>query len=134
MNEATRKRKKAAGLCLTPRCSKEAKNGNYCHACVDRRWRERNPIKAIYRKLKSNAKRRGKVFTISVEAFTEFINSNADYVEKRGRKARSLHIDRIDETKGYEEGNLQILTNQANSTKYYDFAFGEDVRGQELPF
>lgn len=96
---------------------KQAASGGKCHACNKRQWRANNPIKAAYNNLKSNAKRRGKKFEISFEYFKKFVTKN-DYMTKKGRSATSYHIDRIDEGKGYIEGNLRILTNRGNYTKY----------------
>lgn len=39
------------------------------------------------------------------------------YAELKGKTASSLSIDRVDETRGYEPGNIQILTLSDNSRK-----------------
>ena len=65
--------KKRAGKCLTPFCKRPAREGrNYCNTCRDRRWREANPIPALYGRLKAHAKARGKGFTITPAEWEAF--------------------------------------------------------------
>lgn len=103
--------------CRTPNNTKN----KICSKCQSRIYKEKLPINAAFQALRANAKRRGKVFTLTLEYFTFFIEQNPVYLEMKGRKAESLHIDRIDERKGYEEGNLQLLPNRINSEKYREF-------------
>ena len=88
-----------------------------------RRWRAANPVKAAYHNLKSNAKRRGKAFNLTLQDFKDFCQAT-DYIKSRGRKATCYHVDRIDETKGYSRENIQPLTNSANVKKYVQFCYG----------
>lgn len=76
-------------------------------------------MRDAYLNLKSNAKRRGKVFELTFDQFREFA-SQCQYIKKKGRTANSYHIDRIDETKGYTIDNIQLLTNIENIQKRYD--------------
>lgn len=73
-------------------------------------------MKAAFALLKSNAKRRGIEFKLTFEQFKEFAIETQVLVG-RGRKKTSYHIDRIDALKGYEVGNLQVLTSSENSRK-----------------
>ena len=66
--------------------------------------------------LRSNAHRRGKDFTITKEDFKEFCEET-NYLELKGRTKNSASIDRIDPSKGYIKGNLQVLTLGQNSAK-----------------
>lgn len=68
--------------------------------------------------LKKSARKRGLPFTITLEYFKELV-SQTDYMEKKGRKEGSLNIDRIDGSKGYEPGNLQVIEKEENLFKYY---------------
>ncbi len=97
-------------------CRKQAKQGRFCWSCLKSRYAEANPIKYAYQTLRLNAKRRGKVFELTLEQFTEFA-IETDYINKRGRSRSSYHIDRIDETRGYSADNIQPLTNEENIKK-----------------
>lgn len=88
-----------------------------CHKHAKQKYRKDNPMKAAYQNLKSNAKRRGKEFTITFEHFKEFC-IETDYMVGKGRASTSYHIDRDDETKGYIPGNLKRRTNAENNRKY----------------
>lgn len=85
-------------------------------------WRKNNPIKHAYNSLKNNAKRRGKFFDLTFEQFKEFAVEVA-YMENKGRKFNSLHIDRKDETKGYTLSNIQVLENSENLRKFAAFKY-----------
>lgn len=85
--------------------------------CAKRSWREKNPIKAAYGNLKSNAKKRNKEFNLTFEDFKELCEET-DYMKKKGKTSVSYHIDRIDRDKGYTKTNIQILTNRGNYVKY----------------
>lgn len=116
-------KKKRRGICITRYCMKTARKGsNYCHGCEGRRWRNKNPLKASYKDLKQNAKRRGKEFDLTFEEFKEFA-SMAEYRD-RGITRTSYHLDRIDETKGYTKDNLRYLENHLNVKKYRNFYNG----------
>lgn len=99
--------------CIRP----SVKGRRICYSCKNRRYQAKNPIKAAYHTLKGHAKARGKQFTITFEYFAAFC-IEVQYIAKRGRSQTSYHIDRKDETLGYVEGNLQLLTNADNVRKY----------------
>jgi hypothetical protein len=94
-----------------------------------RTWKENNPLRYKYNKLRDNARRRGKQFTISFDYFKNFIEENWEYMSKSGRTKRSLHIDRKEVHLGYVPGNLQILTCSENCKKRH-----EEYNDQNLPF
>ena len=101
-------------------CGKKADHGNYCYCCLNRRYRANNRMKAAYFTLRDNSKRRNKVFEISFEYFAKFCKQT-DYLNKKGRFKHSYHIDRVNEEKGYIEGNLQLLLNPDNVKKYVKY-------------
>ena len=119
--------KKAKHLCKTKYC-RRSKNGHrsLCNTCEARAYRARHPIKYVYDTLKRNAKRRDKIFTITLVDFTEFI-AGTDYLERRGRKNENLTIDRIDNNKGYILGNLRVMTNLENKKKYVEWFRNREV-------
>lgn len=111
------------GLCITLYCmkritKKQRKNdGLCCYACKKRKYRERHPYENAYHNLRGNARRRGKDFSLTFEEFKEFA-VKCFYIDKRGKHHNGLHIDRIDETRGYHADNIQPLTNTENIKKY----------------
>lgn len=100
-----------------------------CNTCRSRRWIDNNPIIYVWHMLKKSAKKRGLKFTITKEWFVEFIKKT-DYMENRGRLLSQLTIDRIENHKGYEPDNIQILTKSDNTLKYFHF----DRENKKDPF
>ena len=80
-----------------------------------RKFRTTKPLKARYAHMKWKAKVRGIIFTISYEYFETFCTVEA--AKGTDLLAHELTIDRIDAVKGYEEGNLQILSSYDNIAK-----------------
>lgn len=99
----------------TCNCSKHKRCG-LCNYCKVLKWRKEHPIEYAYQKLRGNAKRRGKEFTITLEDFKKFCYET-EYIMRKGRTKISYSIDRIDDNKGYVPGNLQPLTVSENSKK-----------------
>lgn len=91
-------------------------NSAFCNPCRHQNYYNRDPVRVVYTKLKSNAKRRGHKFTLTLKYFRHFCKLT-NYIELRGRNKEAYSIDRIDSTKGYQKGNLQILTVSENSRK-----------------
>ena len=113
--------------CKTKRCLNRATQAGLCAKCHIARWRSENPEKAAYFNLKENAKRRGKEFSLTFGEFSAFAISTG-YMKKKGIWAKSLHIDRIDETRGYTIDNLQVLTNSQNVRKYLQYYYDPENR------
>lgn len=123
-------------LCVTKWCRNERGTGRrICYKCIKRIFAKRHPIRNAYFNLRTNAKRRGKKFPLTLEQFRKFAIETA-YIEKRGITARKFHVDRIDNTKGYSIDNIQSITNRANRKKNNN---EEDYptlppEGKDLPF
>lgn len=85
-------------------------------------WRTANPLKASYARLKAKANERGIVFTVTWVQFSKFAKDN-NFSGVSGNGAQDATIDRIENGKGYEQGNLQLLTRSANAKKrhWYDY-------------
>lgn len=117
---ATLKQKRKAGLCATPFCrNKRGEQRRICYKCTKRRYRARHPMKEAFFNLRNNAGKRGHKFTLTFEDFKQFCQDTG-YMEKRGRSKTKASIDRKDETKGYEPGNIRILTVSQNSRRRYN--------------
>ena len=87
-----------------------------CQHCKSRQWRANNPILNALKCIKSRAKRTGIAFSLTTEQFIAFCKETG-FADKRGRSSSSLHIDRINPAKGYEIGNIQVLTARQNIHK-----------------
>ena len=105
--------------CSVPYCrSHNIKAKGLCSKHYTRERRRKNPVRASFQALKDNAKRRGKEFSLTFKEFEKFAVETS-YIYSKGRKIDSLHIDRIDESKGYHIENIQVLTNGDNVRKYH---------------
>lgn len=104
-------------LCCAYRCSnKRSKKDRFCPKHSKRYQKEVNPINYTYNIWKSNAKRRGKSFKVTLDQFKEFCQQT-DYINLKGKTASGLSIDRIKQSEGYNYNNIQLLTLSENSKK-----------------
>ena len=97
-------------------CNAQPPKDKLCPKHRHRHNKEQNPVRYTYNLLKSNAKYRNKSFTLTFEQFTT-ICDNSDYMQKKGRKASSLTLDRVINELGYEDGNLAVVTKRDNCIK-----------------
>ena len=98
--------------CRKPKTKKSA----LCAKHHSRKFRELKPDKYAFANLRHHANRRGIEFTLTFEQFIE-VAKPAGYIEAKGRTARALHIDRIDNSLGYVAGNIQVITASENCSK-----------------
>lgn len=117
------------GRCKTPGCGRPRKKRNtYCCRCATRRWAANQPASYTLNKLRSNAKRRGIPFSITLEEFKAFCASHPDYLTARGRNSRCLSIDRVKSWLGYSIDNIRLLTVAENSRRA-----AEDTNSKRWP-
>lgn len=109
--------KRGTGMCCVKMCRKKSSRGYLCRRCTMHRYKERNPVAYCLNKLRCSAKRRGHTCGITLAQLTEFFEANPDLYTKTGRDRLGLTIDRKIATIGYEQGNLQVLTNSENGRK-----------------
>ena len=113
-------KEKKKGMCKAYRCKSEhTPKDRFC--CRHRHMfnKFKNPIKYTYHLLKSNARKRKIVFDLTIDYFTKFCIDN-DYIKKKGRLASDATIDRIEASKGYVPGNIQVLSKSENSKKRWE--------------
>ncbi len=111
--------KKFKGLCVAYRCNnKRSKKDRFCPKHSKRYQKYKNPFKYTFHQKKNRAIERGIAWKLSLAEFIEFCEET-NYMEKKGKTKTSASIDRIDPNKGYEKGNLQILSLSDNSKKKY---------------
>lgn len=105
------------GICVAHGCNNKRKGTTrLCSRHNHIRRSIIDPIGHVFDKLKCNAKRRGKVFTLTRSQFEEIIDGTG-YMENRGRTMTALTLDRIDPLKGYEYGNVRVISQFENSFK-----------------
>lgn len=111
------------GRCIVSGCrgKKAEGKGGLCFRHAMHKFKEDRPETYFYNNLKQNAKRRGHEFNLTLEEFRQFCKETG-YLKGKGRKAKSLTIDRIDPSKGYQLDNIQVLTNSDNIRKRYGLA------------
>lgn len=119
-----------AKRCKTCKRKPRARGRAECNPCRNTRRRSADPVRTAWENLKSNAKKRGKIFTITLGYFRRFCR-RSDYMAGKGRTAESYTVDRIREDLGYVPGNLQVLKNAENVRKYrylvYDWQTGVGI-------
>ena len=86
----------------------------YCGKCRSRRFSELHPLKYAYGKLKHRAIERGHAFELTFEQFSKFAIETG-WLEKKGKTAQSLSINRIRNHEGYHVGNIEAVTLSWNS-------------------
>lgn len=90
-----------------------------------KRWKNKNPLSYLLVIAKSRAKRKNLDFDLKIEdlilpthcpilGIPLQINSGSG----AGGKDNSYSLDRIDQSKGYIKGNVQIISHKANSMKF----------------
>lgn len=105
--------------CRTPHCRRLTKaRSPFCGRCASRMWRESHPLTATFQKLRTNARRRGHAFTLTLPRFEELVRASG-YLERKGKTAKSLSIDRIDPRRGYHDDNVRVVTLSVNSRLRY---------------
>lgn len=108
------------GYCQAKGCFREVTGRKLCNTCRSRSAKLADPVKYAYKNLKFNARRRGILFTITLDQFREFCH-RVQYIGFKGRKSESYTIDRIHNDLGYHIDNIQILTLSDNVKKYLRF-------------
>lgn len=89
-------------------------------------WRHAHPARSLHLNIKSRAKRTGIEFNLDWQdidipilcpALGIPIVVGTNEGMKKGPSANSPSVDRIDNTKGYTKGNIQVLSHKANTMK-----------------
>lgn len=106
-------------VCETPNCYRTPQpSRKKCETCRSRIRRERDPLMDTYLNLKSNAKRRGVAFELTLKQWARFCKKN-NYLELRGTGADDLTVDRKKIWIGYTYNNIQALPKKENSKKQH---------------
>lgn len=96
-----------------------ARKRGLCHKHYHIHRRIVDPVYDRFFNFRGNAKKRCKVFTITLAEFRDFCNRTG-YIIKKGMRGRNCTIDRLDNRYGYHIWNIGIKSNEANIRKYHD--------------
>lgn len=118
----TLKKMPGPGMCPVASCRNKSRTGRnkcmgLCHRHQQYRWRMKDTKRSAYTALRDHAKARKIPFTISYEYFRGMVDMLATWDLKAESRGEVLTVDRIQAERGYEEGNLQIITHSQNSIK-----------------
>ena len=90
-----------------------------------KKWTRENVASRLCSVAKQRAKKRGVEFSITKEDFDlpeycPVLGIKLEYNQDSGAggKFNSYSLDRIDSSKGYIKGNVQVMSHQANSMKF----------------
>ncbi len=103
--------------CATKYCRNKT-DRTHCSTCRSRKSRESDKVRYAFNTLKSNARRRGYVFTITLEQFRKFC-TKTKFIAGKGRSSDSYTIDRIYNSVGYHIDNIQVMKKGSNTRKYF---------------
>lgn len=118
--------------CTTPYCKNQAATDRtVCHTCKSKAHRRKHLMRYAYDTLKANASRRGVLFNLTFNEFEMFCRETKYHLGK-GRTKVSFTVDRMENDKGYEIGNIRVLSKSENSSKgtkslIYDWETGHAV-------
>lgn len=109
---------KGLHLCPVFGC-RHRRNGHktLCAKHYMRWWRHCNPEKASYATLRDHAKGRRLAFTISFDYWLGLTDAFAYFEQSADCRGDVLSIDRREASKGYEPGNLRVVSISINSAK-----------------
>lgn len=112
------------GFCCVAGCRQTATSRSkrlgelwFCHRHWQRRWRALNPKRSAYTALRDHAKARCVSFSITYDYYCGFFDAAAGAFKDAETRGEIVTVDRIDASKGYTPGNLQLLTLSENSAK-----------------
>lgn len=108
------------GVCRAYRCAAAPRNiathptsTQLCGSCYKAQWRAANPERAAFGIQRDHARARRIPFTLTFEQWWAVVEPSG-YMDGRGCLRHQLHVDRLDPSKGYEVGNIRVITCEEN--------------------
>ena len=113
------KQKPGPGFCRVKGCRKNGHSAKFglCHGHYQHAWRLCNEKASVYATLRDHARQRGIAFTITREYFDGLVDAYGFFDHPKTEFKTYLSFDRCDVDKGYEKGNLRIVSVSANVAK-----------------
>ncbi len=106
-----------SGRCSTLYCLVTPIEGrSICSKCRAREWRQNHPAEDAYRHLKSNAKRRGKPFKLTMPWWKAWC-AVTNYLNLRGMGPDDMTVDCDDDYVGYVDDGITMKTRSKNSSE-----------------
>lgn len=108
------------GVCPVRYCTNPSGSKTVSGLCSKhnmRRWRKGDPRRAAFSTLRDHAKGRRIKFDLSFEYFCGLTDAYCFYDPEAEDRGDYPSLDRIDATKGYERGNLRVVSISDNSIK-----------------
>ena len=101
---------------------KKKEAGESYYDVYNYRWREKNPEKYILQNAKARAKKKGWDFNLKEEDILipercPVLGIPLELVAAKGTRDNKPSLDRIDSSKGYIKGNVQVISWRANHLK-----------------
>ena len=86
------------------------------------KWQEAHINSVLYHASKSRAKKKNIEHSITIDDIIvpvkcPILNIELDHSRNKGRRYNGASLDRIDSTKGYVKGNIQVISDLANRMK-----------------
>lgn len=115
-------KKQAGKLCCAYACNNMPikKKGGLCSKHYARKIRVVDPIQSRYNQFCSNATKRGKENSITIDEFRSFCDRTG-YIKEKGKRGQNATIDRRCNVHGYHLWNIRLITNKANASKGNSF-------------
>lgn len=110
----------------TPEFKEKQKENNIKNAARIRElktiWKENNPKLVLWSNAKYRAKRKGLEFNIEpddiiIPEFCPYLGVRLTSHKLRGHLNSHMSVDRIDSSKGYIKGNIEVISYKANMMK-----------------
>jgi hypothetical protein len=85
-------------------------------------WNKANPCRYLLNNARSRASHAGLEFSITIEDITipdvcPYLQVPIKLILGEGKQDFNISLDRIDSTKGYIKGNVQVISKKANTMK-----------------
>lgn len=89
----------------------------WCAKCKAKRWKAASPVGYFYHKLRTSANRRKILFLLTRQKFAELWNGGL--AANHGKTKFCLSVDRVRNSEGYHDDNVQLLTLSQNVRKQF---------------